>query len=400
MDSRLSSSIGGQSTTLRASYLASTRNNKSFTAYDRPTTQDDLNDLDEELSQAQLQVDQADKALNTIKNELKVKIQAHESELKSLNEQIEKDRVNAETRLAVQESDQSDEYRILHDKLESQILKYQSQFDTGAKMIEDQTNQITEYKKARTAWKVTDMVRSVEYQQTKKIESDLNKSLKRAEQLSMTSSSIQGNKRYMKDIEKEIFDLQSQRRDIQMQSRVNEIELNTRINANEQDHRIAVQKLRTELENRAKDFQRHIADTKERIKKERQMAEFEVNETSERCANLQKVLQNVQRRGMQQMSKYASDIEKLQSALNEATRSEERFVGLNRESNMKLQGLRQKTAELRGSVEAMEAEIAALRGENESIVAELSKKSRTQIQTSARRDTLSRSTYRSRLYKI
>ena len=355
---------------LKTSYLMSTKSKQQTAKVSQFTSQEEL---DDQLEKARTQVDNAEDALRALTDELDTKREQFKRDLEMLREEIQSTQEDTEYNLSLQQTNEQAELQRLHDNLEQDIIKFQNSFDNTAKQMERQRAQQTAYSEARRAWKLTDMERSLQFQQSKELEYDITTALSKAERSSLTKSKSRTTQERLRQVEDEVSQLQSSVRDMQKQTHVNEIELNTKIQTSYQDHQLTVSKMKSEMQQRDRDYARHIDSVKKQIQREAQKNEWEMNNLNEKYTNLQSVYQTQQKRGLQQIQRIASDIDKLKRALDDATRSEEQFVDKNKTANLKMQELRLKASELRNTAQEMIDEKEQLERENEKIVQELNK---------------------------
>ena len=365
---------------LKTSYLMSTKSKGQTQKVSQYTSQEEL---DEQLEKVRTQVDNAEDALRALTDELDTKKEQFKRDLEMLREEIQNTQYDTEYNLSLQQTNEQAELQHLHDTLEQDIIKFQNSFNNTTKQMERQAAQQSAYSEARRAWKITDMERSLQFQQSKELEYDITSALSKAERSSLSKSKSKSTHERLRQAEDEVSQLQSTVRDMQKQTHVNEIELNTKIQTSYQDHQLTVSKMKSEIQARDRDYARHLDSVRKQIQREAQKNEWEMNNLNEKYTNLQSVYQTQQKRGLQQIQRIASDIDKLKRALDDATRSEEQFVDKNKTANLKMQELRLKASKLRKTAQEMTEEKEQLEKENEKIIQELNKSDRKISSTQA-----------------
>lgn len=359
--------------TLRLSQLYTRKNKRSAstTAKSKKVKYTVDMTIDEQLESVVSKVDKMETALRCLSDEYNEKQKNHGRELEKLKNEIERFRLTSENELAVQEARQTDEFVNLHTKLEQQIHQYQTTFDHGVSEIENFASQTTEFARISKAWKITDMIRTLEFERNRVNEETMAFNLRLAEKELQVKIEDRDNYLKMKQLEREVSQLQQTWRNIKMQARVSEAEMTTKLSLTKQNHTLALEKLKDEINTREKDYALHIAETKNLINHERSLSDKKLSDSGDRALSLQKIYKSLTSRGNQQLNKIMRNINKLQNSLNEAHTSEGRFSELNKSADQRTEILKSRCSELKATVKDLEAEKHSILTDNESIVSQL-----------------------------
>lgn len=336
----------------------------------------DLNDggeLDNELASIQAQVDDTELTLQNIQRSIKDKTERYAIEINDLQEQLAQAKLESQRLLQEQEEQQNNEITDLKLHFNDEVSKIQGLLNRNIQEDNEWMQKRTEINQLGNETQLNDLLHKMETDKAKFQESVTvsagNEARKKMERI---SNSIAAESR-MRQLETEVADIQSNRRELGNESRLKTEEFNDKLEVRNRDHQILMRKMTNEMNVRTAQYEQHIKSLQSRLTREKQQCEFELRAATDKCENLQKMYQTITKRGSQQLLSITKDIERMKRSLDEAQKGESKYDTNNRSQMLKNQTLNAETENLRRTYQLMQEEFERLQMENQLAMHELQK---------------------------
>lgn len=181
------------------------------------------------------------------------------------------------------------------------------------------------------------------------------------------------NRQRLKNLEQEVSNLQSTRREIDSKFRLDRSDLLGRFEIRTADNKMVINTLKDDIIAREKEYNSHLEVTKQRIEKERIAAENELKFMANQLETLQNVYQTVLKRSSQQLSILNQDIEKMKRLVSSSREEVDKYEQDNLERNKKFHELAMTTNSFRQSSSGMADELTKTRMERDFSISQIQK---------------------------
>lgn len=328
---------------------------------------------DNEIESLQTQISEYTTLLATLRGQLSDRRIRFQHELEELQKSIDETKINYDVALQQQIDEQSASLESLKNSIQDQIYKLANNTDHVSNQLDSWVDVSNNLAELRQEYNIQDLQAKIHQTEADGVEAQMTRQIKFEEIKQQRNALLIAKKSQLKALEEAVSNYSTIRREQQLHFDTLTQECMQNQTTRENGHKLIVQKLNYEDEQRNSMFESHISTLKEQIERERRRVQVEQSLLKQTEDNLQLMKKELTRKCAAQIDSASKDIEKIEKVLEQQNASGEREKTQTLSSISKFNSLQRQNVLLEQQAQQYEMEISQIQGQILSASSELKK---------------------------
>lgn len=322
---------------------------------------------DPEVSQLHDHLDKVEEAIANCQAESKAARAAYESEIQRLEGEIEKAKIDAETKLSQQREEHVAELNELREKQEAEIEQLQHDIAKTQKHRSKFSEQHLQASRVQKEALLADLRHQIEYARIEHEENTYSTTAQCQQAVIDNQQKEVELQAQIEMLDADIKDIGASRMEELQKARLKADEINSTMEAMTREQSSKVDRYKMELQKRQQICNEHIESLESQAEMERQQLENELQAVKSRMDSLQKLLTQTDRRNQRELQITKQDIQTLKDSLETAQQREQSQIDIMRQQIDKLHAAQQDNIQVEQEIESIRAQLEQIKHDNVSM---------------------------------